>query len=218
MNFFKNEKREDEIRAIHPPALGWLEKKLSDKEMDYLWKCIDNRKESYKSKLAGQIHESNSLTDKSDWFWINTLQPLCKKYHQEFGNLGSEIPVNQRHPYHLQQMWVNYQKEGEFNPPHDHNGIYSFVIWMKIPTRHFEQNKNPISLKSGDHLISAFQFQYLNILGKNVSYVYEMNPEMEGTMLFFPGKLGHQVFPFYNCDEDRISISGNINLNTTKLL
>ena len=45
-----------------------------------------------------------------------------------------------------------------------------------------------------------------------------MNPEMEGTMLFFPSKLSHEVFPFFNCDEDRISISGNIKLNTTKLL
>ena len=115
-------------------------------------------------------------------------------------------------------MWVNYQKEGEFNPPHDHNGVYSFVIWMKIPTKHFDQNKNPISLKSNTHLISAFQFQYTNILGQIRPYVYEMNPEMEGTMLFFPAKLAHQVFPFYNCDEDRISISGNISLNTTKIL
>ena len=45
-----------------------------------------------------------------------------------------------------------------------------------------------------------------------------MNPDKEGTMLFFPAKLQHCVYPFYNCDEDRISISGNIKLNTAKLL
>jgi Rps23 Pro-64 3,4-dihydroxylase Tpa1-like proline 4-hydroxylase len=49
-------------------------------------------------------------------------------------------------------------------------------------------------------------------------FVYEMNPEVEGTMLFFPSKMMHQVHPFYNCDEDRISISGNILLNTKELL
>ena len=218
MNLFKKEKREDEIKVIHPPTLGWLETKLSDKEMDYLWKCIDNRKESHKSKLVGQIHESNTLMDKGDWFWQHTLYPLCKEYYQEFGNLGSNIPVNQKHPYYLQQFWVNYQKEGEFNPVHDHTGVYSFVIWMKIPTKHFEQNKNPISLKSNTHAISTFQFHYLNILGEHGNHTYEMNPEMEGTLVFFPAKLKHVVYPFYNCDEDRISISGNITLNTTKLL
>ena len=34
----------------------------------------------------------------------------------------------------LQRFWVNYQKQGEFNPYHEHGGIYSFSIWMQIPT------------------------------------------------------------------------------------
>ena len=89
---------------------------------------------------------------------------------------------------------------------------------MKIPTKHFEQNKNPISLKSNSSVISSFEFHHMDILGQMCRYTYEMNPKMEGTMLFFPSKLSHCVYPFYNCDEDRISISGNIGLNTAKLL
>jgi len=37
-------------------------------------------------------------------------------------------------------------------------------------------------------------------------------PEDEGRMLFFPAWLKHQVFPFYECEEERITISGNIRL------
>ena len=45
MNLFK--KSDDEkIKAVRPNNFGWLEKKLSDKEMEYLWRCIDNRKTS----------------------------------------------------------------------------------------------------------------------------------------------------------------------------
>ena len=216
MNLFKKE--QEDVKVIRPPALGWLEKKLSEKELDYLWRCIDDRKKSFKHNLAGQIHESNTLTDKSDWFWQHTLLPLCIKYNQEFSNLGDNIPVNQKHPYYLRTLWVNYQKQNEFNPSHDHTGVYSFVIWMKIPTKHDEQNKNPISLKANSHVISAFQFRHLDILGDTRTWTYKMNPEMEGTMLFFPAKLVHEVFPFYNCDEDRISISGNITINTAKSL
>ena len=212
MNIFKKE--QEQMKFIHPPNIGWIEKKLSDKEMDYLWKCIDNRKESHKKSLAGNINESNRLIDRSDWFYNKTLLPLVKEYGTQFENVGNRIPVNQHHPYYLNSFWVNYQKEGEFNPLHDHNGVYSFVIWMKIPTKHFEQNLNPISLKSNCHAISSFQFTYLNILGQHTQYFYEMNPDMEGTMLFFPAKLTHCVYPFYNCKEDRISISGNIMLNT----
>ena len=55
------------------------------------------------------------------------------------------------------------------------------------------------------------------MLGSIRNYSYEMSPKVEGTMLFFPSALMHQVYPFYNCDEDRISISGNVQLNTTKI-
>ena len=54
------------------------------------------------------------------------------------------------------------------------------------------------------------------MLGNNVSHPYKMSPEMEGTMLFFPSTLNHQVYPFYNCKEERISISGNIAVDTTR--
>ena len=37
-----------------------------------------------------------------------------------------------------------------------------------------------------------------------------MDPEVEGTMFIFPSSLTHQVYPFYNTDDERISISGNI--------
>ena len=216
MNLFK--KDQEDVKVIRPPVLGWIEKKLSDKEMDYLWRCIDKRKESKKSILAGQIHESNALVDKSDWFYTNTLSPLCKLYREEFQNIGENVPVNQIHPYYLRSFWVNYQKQTEFNPIHNHTGVYSFVVWMKIPTKHDEQNKNPISLKANTKAISTFQFSHLDIIGGSRPYTYEMNPEVEGTILFFPSQLPHQVYPFYDCKEDRISISGNICLNTTKLL
>ena len=207
-----------DARVIHPHNYGWLEKKLSTQEMDYLWKCVDNKKESHKHLLAGNIHESNTLIDENDWFYENTLLPLIHQYGDVMGNVGGSVPVNQYHPYSLQQMWVNYQKQNEFNPLHDHNGVYSFVVWMKIPTRHFEQNKNPIALRSNHPKISTFEFRYTDTLGKISEFVYEMNPEMEGTMLFFPSKLMHQVNPFFNCDEDRISISGNIVLNTKEVI
>ena len=206
------------VKVIHPHNYGWLEKKLSTQEMDYLWKCIDKRKESIKSSLAGNIHESNKLIDEDDWFWKNTVKPLVHQYANSMGNIGDSVPINQMHPYILHSFWVNFQKQGDFNPLHDHNGVYSFVIWMKIPTRHFEQNKNPIAIYSNNPVVSAFAFRYTNTIGKICDFVYEMNPEIEGTMLFFPSKLMHEVHPFFDCDEERISISGNITVNTKELL
>jgi predicted 2-oxoglutarate/Fe(II)-dependent dioxygenase YbiX len=33
----------------------------------------------------------------------------------------------------LFNLWVNFQKKYEFNPPHVHDGLFSFVIWHKVP-------------------------------------------------------------------------------------
>ena len=208
---------EENIKVIIPRNYGWIEKRLSEKEMNYLWECIDKHQESLKESLAGNIHESYELIDDNDWFFYNTIQPLCSLYAEVFENVGKRIPVNQTHPYILQPFWVNYQKQNEFNPSHNHDGVYSFVIWMKIPTRHLDQIKNPISLNSNSDCISAFQFQYTNLLGEIKFHQYEMNPEIEGTLIFFPAKLHHQVYPFFNCQEDRISISGNITLDSSKV-
>ena len=208
-----------EVHVMHPPNLGWLELKLTPTEMDFLWErigeCTD---ESFKPYLVGNITESKSVSDKDNIFWNNTLLPLCQMYAQNFANLGSLIPIESSHPYHLQSMWVNYQQQGEFNPLHDHGGVYSFVIWMKIPTKHSEQNQNPIAANSLSPHISNFEFVYKDINGKNQEFIYQMSPDLEGTMLFFPSTLQHIVYPFFNCDEQRISISGNVTIDTSVIL
>ena len=52
------------------------------------------------------------------------------------------------------------------------------------------------------------------MLGHETGSIYEMSSKVEGMMLFFPSELNHAVYPFYNCDEERISISGNLMLDT----
>ena len=221
---FVNKEKEEDVKSISPPNLGWLEKKLSDHEMDYLWRCIENKKEDYKRNLAGVVNTSasNLLLDRNDWFFYTTLLPLCHRYGKDFKNLGDKIPVNQSHPYKVADMWVNYQKQHEFVALHNHGCVYSFVVWMKIPTHASQQKRNPLASDPGGRqtyaYISNFKFEYITTLGELTGYTYEMGPEREGTLLFFPSILKHQVYPFYNCDETRISISGNVSLNTSKLL
>ena len=175
----------DELKVVVPPNHGWIEYKLDQKELDYVWKCIENKKESYKNSLAGNIEESNLLLDKSEWFFRETIRPIILQYEKVYGSLGNENPLNQRFEYHMSSWWVNYQKQTEFNPIHHHGGVYSFVIWMKIPTSYFQQNKKLISLKSNAPSISSFQFVYTDILGRLRTYPYQLSPKDEGKMVFF---------------------------------
>ena len=109
----------DNVRAITPKTIGWVEYKLSDKEMDYVWRCIDNKsKGKHNNKLVGHIDGSYQLSDKGDWFYINVLKPLIGEFETKFGKMGNVVPLNQQHPSYLSTWWVNYQKQNEFNPVH----------------------------------------------------------------------------------------------------
>ena len=206
----------NEVKTIYPPNIGWLEYKLNSKEMDYVWRCIENKKEKTNKILAGNISASYSLMDRGDWFWLNVISPLEMRYAAEFRNLGEKLPTQIKHPYCLGKWWVNYQKQNEFNPVHNHSGIYSFVIWMKIPYDGRKQNQKDIARHSNTPSIGDFQFTYSNMMGKSCIETYRLSPHYEGTMLFFPSQLPHQVYPFYDCDEERISVSGNIMSDTSR--
>ena len=205
------------IESIYPSNIGWLQIKLNDDEMKHLWNCCAEHKGDAKPNLAGNIDNSQDIIDKDNWFWNNVLLGCLNSYAKDFGNVGDKYPTSIPHPYFLSSFWVNYQKETEFNPLHQHtNAIYSFVIWMKIPTNYEDQKQLKIASNANSESISNFSFNYLDILGNNRGYIYKMSTSMEGTMLFFPSQLQHQVFPFYNCKEERISISGNIAVDTTR--
>ena len=209
---------------IRPPSLCWLEYKLSEYELEYIQHCIKSIDRD--SPTDTSIGKGHMLSDESDWFWKNTLIFLCEEYSKEFSNVGDNIPTTQFHPYYLHSWWVNYQKQNQFVPSHNHAGVYSFTIWLDIPTDYSEQNKN-VPQVPGSHVpllttessaVSSFEFQYNDLLGQTKSYTYKLSPEYNGTMVFFPSKLYHQVYPFYNSEGTRVSIAGNIAMDTSKVL
>ena len=127
------------------------------------------------------------------------------KYHIE-----KEAPLPE---FEMNIMWVNYMKQHEITPIHDHVGLYSFVVFMKIPTFWEEQHALPHTIfceKEVEPCASNFAF----LLGQGDGTVHphqiHLSPEDEGRMVFFPGWLKHMVYPFYECEEERVTISGNI--------
>ena len=205
------------IKSVDP---GWLETRLNEKHMDLLWSCIEKRGQEPYPNLAGNLYGSYAL-ENNNTFYNSIIDPLVRYWIKVYGDdiFGNQIKlipwVSANMETYLNDWWVNYQHEGDYNPLHDHGGIFSFVIWMKIPTDWRDQKKLPRSTHSTSSTVSNFQFVYTNHLGKITSHTYYMSPEMEGGMLFFPANLKHTVYPFYDCKEERISISGNISVRST---
>jgi|TARA_B100001250_G_scaffold73404_1_gene59908 hypothetical protein len=197
--------------AITPPITGWLEIELDKDIIDRLWKYADKASVSVKDTLAGNISESLDLKDEDNWFRDNVLRGCVNEYAKNYPHgFNKQDHLAPRKSYDLEGFWINYQKKHEFNPSHDHGGVFSFVIWLKIPTKSKEQHNLDFLKGMEGASASDFEMAYIDTTGQIRSYPYLMDPEMEGKMLFFPSSFKHCVYPFYECDEDRISISGNL--------
>ena len=217
--YFRESQLIMEVKRISPRVNCFLQVKLDQEIIDYLWKIIDISKTNninFKNKLAGNISQSLVLEDIDSFFYKSVCKPLVQ-YYRKNNPLGGD-PVSQNALLKpntkliLNQFWVNYQYKTEFNPFHDHSGVYSFAIWMRIPYDFKEQKRLPqfSGIKENDILAGYFQFEYLDTLGTIRNYSYELSAINEGYMVFFPASLRHCVYPFYETDQPRISIAGNL--------
>lgn len=111
----------------------------------------------------------------------------------------------------LDTYWVNLQKKYEFNPLHSHAGLFSFVIWLKVPYKHEDETSywaergNPTTDAAG-----TFCFVTPGTDGSLMQDYIPVDERYEGKMVFFPAGMGHMVYPFVTSDDYRISFSGNI--------
>jgi len=114
----------------------------------------------------------------------------------------------------LNKAWVNFGRKTEFNPPHSHTGVMSFVIWLDIPYDINEEMELPHVVESFAPLAGHFMFQHVNTFGTISPEVLPVDKNMNDMIVVFPSGLIHQVFPFYTSDEYRISVSGNISIRS----
>ena len=119
----------------------------------------------------------------------------------------------------MDNTWVNFQKKYEFNPLHHHSGVFSWVIFVKIPYNLSDEEDYFIT---GDHEkgrkpASKFHFVYpVNPIYENggiTTALLDVDKSYEGKILLFPSFLNHGVYPFYTSDDERITISGNMKFN-----
>lgn len=205
------------VNPRYPDVGGWLEVSLSSDQISKLHTFIEDSKNSnidVKNNLVGNITSSLKLVDTDNWFFENVCINLIDLYSHYFPRLDLLTQNSKDHPLFLDDFWVNFQKQTEFNPIHNHSGLFSFVIWIQIPTSFKEQHEIEFIKNSKNPCASDFHFMFTNILGQITSYPYYMDKFMEGKMLFFPSSLNHTVYPFFENGGERISISGNICYNS----
>ena len=95
-------KKDSKFEACRPDNVGWIKYKLDNQEMDYLWRCIDNKKRNRGN--AGGVYD---LMDRGDWFFTNTVTPIITEYIKEFSDISKGYPTSASHAYFISRWWVN---------------------------------------------------------------------------------------------------------------
>ena len=182
--------------------------KVDNTIIDYLKEQIKNKKKLKKviNKLAGHINDEFNISVTKDY---SNYICSCIGGHSITNNILKSVDILSRDmPIFVKESWINFQKKYEFNPLHDHSGIFSFIIFMQIPYKIEEEMK--VFPNVNGQSTSCLSFVYNQVDGKiqvlncNVdeSYLYKM--------LIFPAKLNHMVYPFYTSNKERITVSGNV--------
>jgi hypothetical protein len=144
------------------------------------------------------------------WPLLDALIKQWKeKYPHEFARLGS-MSNQEEFKLELFNTWVNFQKKHEFNPIHTHDGVFSFVIWHKVPFHQKDEYARFPHMKEAQIKAGHFAFIVTSQMGKIVQHDMCVDNTWEGKMALFPAELNHIVYPFYTSDDYRISISGNV--------
>ena len=165
-------------------------------------------------QLVGNIAREYNLHDSLDHI-DKLLRPELAKFDQETGWLGVQNQSHWPSPIKLVSAWVNFMGPNEYNPSHNHPGVFSWIMWLKIPfTRDGEAALHPYIPKERV-LGGTTNFTYTNILGNVQHYTYPLETTFEGDCVIFPSPLYHTVYPFQSTNEYRISIAGNYALDNT---
>mgnify|MGYP006401991507 FL=1 len=158
--------------------------------------------EDYTTKLAGILDKEVGYGDQAKKKILPTLSQYIGVYDQAYQKFVNK-PYDKMPEYVMSALWINYQKPNDFNPPHDHDGKLSFVIYLGIPD---ELKAEHATYKGKSCGPGGIQFIYGNGPRDAITYM-SFFPE-EGDMFIFPAWLKHWVAP-YKSDCTRISVSGN---------
>jgi hypothetical protein len=168
--------------------------------INLLNKCLDKnegRVLSNKGGFQSNDFSSDNIDDKNiiDDIFINPSFNFLKSF-----KIKKEFKLSNCY------FWINKNYKNSYNERHTHgNDVISGVYYLEVPT-----NSGNIIFENGDNL--KFNSNYTSIFDdSNFKKFYTIIPKKFDLILFF-GETIHRVESNLS-NEDRISVSFNININ-----
>lgn len=191
--------------------MGFIGCELSDEEFLPLLKEINEvqsnfeNAEPFNKNLVGQLKHEYRLTKNRA-----SLENIAITMAQEYSKAYLPDSAASAKNFVLNEYWVNFQRKHEFNPFHNHDGEFVFVIYVKIPYTMEEEKAATSYVDPKINRAGYFSFLFTTPLGEITAFEIPADKTFERRMILFPARLNHQVYPFYSSDEFRITVSGNL--------
>ena len=200
------------------PNFGVLEVKLNQEQIDLLYKLINHAGGEYGWKIENKevIEQGKnnqfSLIDNDNIFENEVLKPAVNEYIKNWG-WPMNLKTTHYHDLDFNRFWTRITKGDQYQSLHDHQGVFSFTIWLKIPTDWKDEVKDGREFEHPE--ATDFVLTYTDVMGTIRKFNYKLCPDMEGTMIVFPSDLNHMVLPSWtSLDKFRISVAGDVSLNS----
>src|SRR6056300_783056 len=218
---FETEDGDKILYPFSPPILQTEVDSNFTKELIVEGRKLTKEEDDYNHKLAGNLKYGRSYHYKEDY--LLKVEPYLKTYVERFFNglysqFGPNNKINKmvqsllevQHDrrqlrqgnLRLDTLWINFSQKHDFNPPHNHSGVLSFVIFCQVPKEIFTVQADSNTQRAGE-----IHFSYGEPITKLQGNEYPVKP-YENLMFIFPAELKHFV-PAYWVDAERISVSGN---------
>jgi hypothetical protein len=128
---------------INLNEIGVYSERIPKNIFENIKSLVNTASEDHNNEVVGQIEKElkinlNQHKDISEYLLkIVTKTNLFQEYMVDLMKQNNKNFLNLK----LVSSWVNFQKENEFNPLHIHDGIFSFIVFIKIPYSYEEQKK-----------------------------------------------------------------------------
>jgi hypothetical protein len=212
----------ENVKAYQPWSAPLLHISLSESQTAALLTLTDliltdTDKKSYNDILAGEIDSEWEFEDHESLSNILSVSELSAEYFEVFhtqynydadsGEVDEPLAIFAQNLQKsvLTHAWFNDQRDNEYNPIHNHTGILSGVLYLKIP-EYLPSRKT----KDTDGSIS-FIGNESKTDGVMTNSTITISPKV-GDLFLFPSSLKHQVYPFRTTDGTGIRRSLSFNM------
>ena len=198
----------------HPWGPHTIETQIDQKFADILLeKGNESRAKNldHTKSLAGQMDYEYYYENYEEWF-CPLFDPFIASY--QMGAAGSGLKIFKGPAdYVVINLWINYQQANEYNPPHNHAGDLSFVIYLQVPEE-IEKENEERKQEHNNPGPGMICFDTGPDMPFSVTRIAKM--PLVRDVFIFPAWLPHHVNAFKS-NVERISVSGNLMLNYDKV-